>query len=133
MGCPVGVDPLTHAPVLSHCLVDPFRQWCPPVRESFLAGPRTPPVSPSASLTSCPHSCRGCTHVAHFPATSARPRPPIELAPRSPTPPCSFAPSSEHSRSLSGPVRAPRKFCRSLWFRACSLVAIEPPPCPLPW
>jgi hypothetical protein len=66
---------------------------------SLARGPH--PSIPSASLTSHPHSRRGRAHIAHFPATSTRHRPPFEPAPRSPTLPCSFAPSARHPRPLS--------------------------------
>jgi hypothetical protein len=53
---------------------------------------------------------------------------PLEPTPRSPTSPCSFVPSAEHSHPLSRPTRTPRQFRRcSSTSTARSTVTVELP------
>lgn len=74
------------------------------------------------------HSHRGHAHVCAFPGHLRMPSPPLELAPCSPTPPCSFAPSPEHPRPLSRPARASKKLRhRSPKPVARSSTVVEPP------
>jgi hypothetical protein len=71
-----------------------------------LSAPRTPPVSP-LYFPNLPSTLLPWTgprsRISRPPRT---PSTPLEPGPRSPTPPCSFAPSAEHSRSLSLALRA---------------------------
>jgi hypothetical protein len=80
------------------------------------------------SLTSGPHPSDPVPNLPPTPPPWTRPRPrnprppphalaPLEPAPRSPTSPCSFMPSAEHSRPLSRPAHAPKQFYRSFYGR----------------
>jgi hypothetical protein len=130
---PIGADPSAPAPVLPRCPMDPFRQRWPPVRACSLSLPRGPHPSGPPSLTSHPRPRHGHAHGRTFSGHLLTPWPPLEPAPRSPTSPCSFAPSTEHPRPLSRPARAPRQLRRrSTMFAARYTVVAEPPSCPLP-
>jgi hypothetical protein len=96
-----------------------------------LSASRTPPINPS--LTSRPRPCRGRAHVRAFSGHLRMPSPLLSPAPRSPTSPCSLAPSVELSRPLSHPVRATRRAPPLLTEdRGRSATAVEPVSRPFP-
>jgi hypothetical protein len=109
---PIGTVCLAHAPALS-----------------VLS--RGPPVS--LSLTSRPHPppwTRPRTHVLRPPPHALAP---LEPVPRSPTSPCSFAPSVELSRPLSRPAHATRQVPPPITEDSRrSVTAVESPSRPLP-
>jgi hypothetical protein len=63
-----------------------------------------------SSLTSRPHPRRGRAHVCAFSGHLRTPIAPLDLVPRSPTSPCSFAPSTEVSRPTLALRTEPDKF-----------------------
>jgi hypothetical protein len=128
--CPVGQAYRRQSPrARAHSLPAPRWTLSVSVDHPFadpLSLPRGPhPSVPSTSLT--PRQCprRGHTHVRALPDHLRTP------SPRSTTSLCSFAPTAEHPRPLSSPVRASRQLHRrSLMSATRSTIAVEPPPLP---
>jgi hypothetical protein len=84
------------------------------------------PTRQALSLT----SRRGRAHVRAFSGHLRTPSTPLEPVSRSPTSPCSFAPSVEHPRPLSRPARASRQLRRhSPKSIARSTIAVSPLVC----
>jgi hypothetical protein len=106
-GYPVGADPLAHALILS-----------------LPCGPH--PSDPVPNLSAMPPPWMRPRLCIFRPPSHALA--PLELAPRSPTFPCSIAPSAEHSR----PARAPRQLRHhSPTSTARSTVTVELPAAPV--
>jgi hypothetical protein len=107
---------------LARQLVRPFGRSLSLARGSRWSEP-SPPYKPPAPR-------HGRAHVMHFPATSARTRPPLEPTPTHSLP--SVAPQP-NTLTPSLALRAYRVFCRwSSWSRARSAVTVEPSLRPLP-
>jgi hypothetical protein len=106
LSTPTRAPPLSLSP--SHCFVGPtFRHRFSFARARSLSVSRTPPISPSLtsrprpSMWTCPRP-RVLRSPLHAPA-------PLDIVPRSPTSPCSLAPTAELPRPLSRPAHATRQ------------------------
>jgi hypothetical protein len=143
-GRPVSADPLTHSLVLSHFPVDPFCQRCPPIRDSFLAGQWTPPVSPLRfpNLSPSHHAADGPTSRVSRPPPHA---PDLILSPHPahPLPPAHLR-TQPNSLALSlalhaCPGRPPsftvfaRSFRRNHWALAVPFASVSLALVPASW